>query len=35
MQTAPITSGSSIIVSRSGAGEEDRGQQHGRDDGHA
>ena len=33
MQTPPITSGSSIIVSRSAPVEEDRGQQHGRDDG--
>ena len=35
MQTPPITSGYSIMAtSNVGAGEEDRGQHHGRDDGH-
>ena len=34
MHTPPITSGSSIMVSRTAPVEKDRGEQHGRDDGH-
>ena len=34
MQTPPISSGSSISLVAGRAGEEDRGQQHGGDDGH-